>query len=89
MIQVEGYFTLTDIPLDLGPCKDNFDFENIGPVIRDFNAEAICIKDKSATVFKGSMESENAQILQIRVKKCSGKPYCGSDREIRKYLASS
>lgn len=60
MKQIEGYFKITDIPLDLGPCKDNFDFDEVSNIIRDFNAEAICIKDKSAVVYKGSMSTEDA-----------------------------
>ena len=41
----------------------------------------VCI-DKEQMYVKGSFDSDEARLIQIQLKKCVGKAYCKTDKEI-------
>ena len=62
LIKVDAYEIIENLPLDMGLCKDgNYDFERLNdPFAELYQANALCIKDKSKVNLSGMSDSPNS-----------------------------
>ena len=57
--------------MQLEPCDQNPYLDKIESELdRIFLSNGYCIKDKDKMIIKGGSQSADAQILEVRVKKC-------------------
>ncbi len=85
MKKVTMFANIEDIPLQLEPCnKDGlYDFDKVeNDFVKQVNENALCFLDKTKLNVSGKSDTMDSTMLEIRIKKCSGRSTCRPDREI-------
>ena len=72
------------------PCNENDIFfkpeENVEDGLQTFKDTALCFDNLQDIVIWGNFGSTTAQVIRVRVMRCSGKSNCKSQNEIDEFM---